>query len=60
MSDLIKNAEDFVSDFYSKKINQDLLFHSLKHVQRTVKNVQLLAEQSGLSPEDTEILMSDT
>jgi predicted metal-dependent HD superfamily phosphohydrolase len=57
MTDLIKNAEEFVGDFYSKKINKDLLFHSLKHVQRTVKNVQLLAKESGLSPEDTEILI---
>jgi predicted metal-dependent HD superfamily phosphohydrolase len=57
MSDLIHKAEQFVTDFYGQKINKDLLFHSLKHVQRTVKNVRLLAEESGLSPEDTEILL---
>ena len=57
MTDLIKETEYYVGDFYSKKINKDFLFHSLKHVQRTVKNVQLLAKESGLSPEDTEILI---
>ncbi len=57
MSDIISKAEVFVSDFYSKKIDKDLLFHSIKHVQRTVKNVQLLAEESDLTADDTEILI---
>ena len=57
MTDLIKKTEDYIGNFYCNKINKDLLFHSLKHVQRTVKNVQLLAEESGLSPGDTEILI---
>ncbi len=57
MNNIIKKAENYVTDLYSTKINSDLFFHSLKHVQRTVKNVNLLAAESGLNPEDTEILI---
>jgi len=57
MTKLIDKAQEYVSNFYSTQIKSDLVFHSLKHVQRTVKSVQLLAEESGINPEDTEILI---
>ena len=57
MTELINKAQEYVSNFYCTRINKDLLYHSLKHVQRTVKSVQLLAAESGINPEDTEILI---
>jgi len=57
MTELINEAEQYISDFYSTKINKDLLFHSIKHVKRVVKNVRLLADESGLKQEEIEILI---
>jgi len=56
MTDVTQKAEEFITNFYSQKTNKDLRFHSIKHVKRTVKNVQLLSEESGLSAEEKEIL----
>jgi HD superfamily phosphodiesterase len=57
MTELIVKAQEYVNNYYSTKINKDLLFHSIKHIQRTVKSVQLLTEESGINREDTEILI---
>ena len=57
MTELLQKAEEYVSEFYSQKINKDLLFHSIKHVKRTVKNVQILSQESGLSSDEIEVLM---
>lgn len=57
MIDIIKKAEDFVNRQYEKKDSEKLVFHSLIHVNRTVKAVQLIAEESDVTERELEILM---
>jgi HD superfamily phosphodiesterase len=56
MHEIIQKAESYVTQLYEQKISDDLSFHNLKHVKRTVKAVNQLAENSGLNPHEKEIL----
>lgn len=56
MSNLIKKAEYFVSALYKEKLNSRFPFHNLKHIQRTVKAVELIADHSKISDSDKEIV----
>lgn len=56
MNDIIQDAENYISDLYKKKMSKELTFHNLKHIKRTVNAANLLAENSGLSQHEKEIL----
>jgi HD superfamily phosphodiesterase len=56
MSKILKKCEDFVKDHYTRKVSENLTFHSIAHVRRTVKSALLIGENSGLSSNDLEIL----
>jgi HD superfamily phosphodiesterase len=56
MNDIIQDAENYISDLYKKKMSKELTFHNLKHIKRTVNAANLLAENSGLTQHEIEIL----
>ena len=56
MKDILLKAEEFVKEQYEKKDSKKFTFHSLKHVNRTVKAVQLIAENSKVTAAELEIL----
>ena len=56
MSEILEKCEEFVVEHYSKNVDRNFSFHSLAHTRRTVKNVILIGENSGLSGDDLEVL----
>lgn len=56
MTEILQQCEDYISKFYQENIGKDLVFHSLKHIRRTVEAVRLIGSESGLEPEELELL----
>ncbi|MDT0606683.1 Pycsar system effector family protein [Croceitalea rosinachiae] len=42
MSEIVQKAEDFVTDLLENKLDQNYLYHNLKHTQRVVKSTKEL------------------
>ena len=56
MNNILLKAEKFVKKHFSISEFEKYTFHNFKHVKRTVKAVNLIAEQSKISKSDMEIL----
>lgn len=57
MSKIIDQCEAYVRQLYENKKDAKLSYHSLSHLKRTIKNAQLIAENSGLPEEEFEVLL---
>jgi predicted metal-dependent HD superfamily phosphohydrolase len=56
MANILEKAELFITDLYNKKLKPEFIFHSLAHVRRTVKAVNLIGENEKVKPLELEIL----
>ena len=56
MSEILSKAQEFVKKKYSKGEFEKYSFHNYKHVKRTLKAVNLIAENSKVSSTDLEVL----
>jgi predicted metal-dependent HD superfamily phosphohydrolase len=57
MTEIIKQCEEFVTDYFEKHIDARYTFHSLAHTKRTVKNTLMLCEKIGIDTPDQEIVL---
>jgi len=57
MSPILAQCEAYVSSLYKKREQDSLFYHSLSHLKRTVKEAKIIAENSGLPMEETEVLL---
>lgn len=56
MSDIIKLAEDFVTELLTTKLDGNFLYHNLRHTQRVVKNTKELLEALDLDEKENETI----
>ncbi|WP_298237760.1 Pycsar system effector family protein [uncultured Algibacter sp.] len=56
MNNLIAEAEKFATNLLNEKLDSSFLYHNLTHTQRVVEKAKELAEQSGLSDSEKDIL----
>jgi predicted metal-dependent HD superfamily phosphohydrolase len=56
MNEIITKAEKYVKNLYEKSDSKKYTFHNYKHVDRTVNAVKLVADNTGISELDLEIL----
>lgn len=56
MSDIIKLAEDFVTELLTTKLDGNFLYHNLRHTQRVVKNTKELLEALDLDEKENEAI----
>lgn len=56
MNNLIAEAEKFATNLLNEKLDTSFLYHNLTHTQRVVEKAKELAEQSGLSDSEKDIL----
>ncbi|UAM97297.1 DUF5706 domain-containing protein [Polaribacter litorisediminis] len=57
MSILVKEAEKYIFDLFSKKLSNKFVYHNLAHTQRVVKEVQGFIDSLKLSEQDAENLL---
>ncbi|MBF9142578.1 Pycsar system effector family protein [Hymenobacter properus] len=56
-SPLVKEAETYLTDLFSRELPPKLTYHSLAHTEAVVKEARALAPAANLSPDDTELLL---
>ncbi|MBD2768545.1 HD domain-containing protein [Hymenobacter sp. BT664] len=56
-SPLVKEAQAYVTDLFTKELSAKLTYHSLRHTEAVVKECRSLAPAANLSPDDTEALL---
>lgn len=56
-SPLVKEAEAYVTDMFTKELPPRLTYHTLRHTGAVVKECRALAAAADLSPADTEALL---
>ncbi|NNE77768.1 MAG: HD domain-containing protein, partial [Pricia sp.] len=56
MSDILSKTEDFVTDLLTNELDNDYLYHNLRHTQRVVKNTKELLESYALEDKENEVL----
>ncbi len=56
MSDIIKLAEDFVTELLTTKLDGNFLYHNLRHTQRVVKNTKELLAALDLDEKENEAI----
>jgi len=56
MKEILLKAQKFVKKQYSKSEFEKYTFHNYKHVNRTVKAVNIIAENSNINASDLEVL----
>ncbi len=57
MAGIVEKAEKFASDLLKNQLDQDFLYHNLKHTERVVKSTRELISAHDLSDDDTEALL---
>ncbi|OUJ75786.1 Pycsar system effector family protein [Hymenobacter crusticola] len=56
-SEIITQADAYITALFEKKLPGQLVYHSLKHTQTTVREAQALGKAAGLSDSDLEVLV---
>lgn len=56
MSDILEKTKQFVVALLSKELNQDYLYHNLRHTQRVVKNTKELLNANHLGADENEAI----
>ncbi|HEX8505445.1 MAG TPA: Pycsar system effector family protein [Hymenobacter sp.] len=54
---LVKEAEAHVIEMFTKELQPQLTYHTLRHTEAVVKECRALAVAANLSPEDTDALL---
>ncbi len=57
MSGIVEKAEKFTLDLLTHQLDQNYLYHNLKHTQRVVKSARELVAAHDLNQEDTEAVL---
>ena len=57
MSGIVEKAEKFTSDLLTHELDQNFLYHNLKHTQRVVKSARELVAAHDLSQDDAEAVL---
>ena len=57
MSDIIAKVEIYVTELLSNKLDNNYLYHNLRHTQRVVKSTKELIENCDVSDKEKEILL---
>ena len=57
MSALLDRVEAFVKAEFSRALPAELTYHSPEHTEMVVENCKLLAHESGLNADDTELVL---
>src|SRR5688572_25924083 len=55
-NDIIKKAEDFVSNYLREKLSPKLIYHNYAHTLDVVNNSRKIGKKSGLKDEELEIV----
>ena len=56
MSNIIKEAEDFVTNLLNQQLSSNYLYHNLRHTQRVVKNTKELLDAYDLNDKENEAI----
>lgn len=57
MSGIVEKTEKFTNDLLGHQLDQNYLYHNLKHTQRVVKSTRELIAANDLSDDDAEVLL---
>ena len=56
-SDLVKDAQTYITELLTQELPAKLTYHNLAHTEAVVKECRALAPAANLSPDDTEALL---
>lgn len=51
-SEILKKAEHYVKTLFTEKLDKQRVYHNIKHTERIVDTVKILAEGNGISDDD--------
>ncbi|NNF19497.1 MAG: HD domain-containing protein [Flavobacteriaceae bacterium] len=56
MSNLIKEAEDFVVEYLTDQLDPKFLYHNLRHTQRVVKNTKEMLDHYDIKGKESDVI----